>query len=196
MVVYLNLPEETDETFAFVNKMHDIIGKYYATDSFYVVGNTTSAMDLSSSFGEDNLLISVLSALLHIHDEAGGPLLPQHTHALALLASLLNEHLVCSRVLPHLTPARTHMQVVRQHRQGCRQHQHKSHESKNARTAHIATCLATAKPRRSGDTSGFHYCTVCSDEPVRHTAFVSTCFQMPCRQQFLTKHLATPPGNG
>ena len=63
MVVYLNLPEETDETFAFVNKMHDIIGKYYDKDSFYVVGNTTSAMDLSSSFGEDNLLISVLSAL-------------------------------------------------------------------------------------------------------------------------------------
>ena len=66
MLVYLNLPEETDETFAFVNKMHDIIGKYYATDSFYVVGNTTSAMDLSSSFGEDNLLISVLSALFVI----------------------------------------------------------------------------------------------------------------------------------
>ena len=66
MVVYLNLPEETDETFSFVNKMHDIIGKYYATDSFYVVGNTTSAMDLSSSFGEDNLLISVLSALFVI----------------------------------------------------------------------------------------------------------------------------------
>ena len=47
--------------------MHDIIGKCYATDSFYVVvGNTTSAMDLSSSFGEDNLLISVLSALFVI----------------------------------------------------------------------------------------------------------------------------------
>ena len=66
MVVYLNLPEETDETFAFVNQMHDIIGKYYDKDSFYVVGNTTSAMDLSSSFGEDNLLISVLSALFVI----------------------------------------------------------------------------------------------------------------------------------
>ena len=66
MVVYLNLPEETDETFAFVNRMHDIIGKYYDPDSFYVVGNTTSAMDLSSSFGEDNLLISVLSALFVI----------------------------------------------------------------------------------------------------------------------------------
>ena len=65
LVVYLNLPEETDETFAFIDKMHDIIGKYY-TDDYYVVGNTTSAMDLSSSFGEDNLLISVLSALFVI----------------------------------------------------------------------------------------------------------------------------------
>ena len=65
LVVYLNLPEETDETFAFVDKMHGIIGKYY-TDDYYVVGNTTSAMDLSSSFGEDNLLISVLSALFVI----------------------------------------------------------------------------------------------------------------------------------
>ena len=65
LVVYLNLPEETDETFAFVDKMHDIIGKYYDSD-YYVVGNTTSAMDLSSSFGEDNLLISVLSALFVI----------------------------------------------------------------------------------------------------------------------------------
>ena len=49
-----------------MDKMHDIIGKYYDSDSFYVVGNTTSAMDLSSSFGEDNLLISVLSALFVI----------------------------------------------------------------------------------------------------------------------------------
>ena len=45
--------------------MHDIIGKYYDSN-YYVVGNTTSAMDLSSSFGEDNLLISVLSALFVI----------------------------------------------------------------------------------------------------------------------------------
>ena len=40
-------------------------GKYYDSD-YYVVGNTTSAMDLSSSFGQDNLLISVLSALFVI----------------------------------------------------------------------------------------------------------------------------------
>ena len=65
MVAYLSVPEESDETFAFLDKMHDIVSKYYPEDA-YIVGNTTSAMDLSSSFGEDNLLISVLSALFVI----------------------------------------------------------------------------------------------------------------------------------
>ena len=65
MVVYLSIPEESDETFAFLVKMHDIVAKYYPEDA-YIVGNSTSAMDLSSSFGEDNLLISVLSALFVI----------------------------------------------------------------------------------------------------------------------------------
>ena len=65
MVAYLSVPEESDETFAFLDKMHDIVAKYYPEDA-YIVGNTTSAMDLSSSFGEDNLLISVLSALFVI----------------------------------------------------------------------------------------------------------------------------------
>ena len=65
LVVYLSVPEESDETFAFLDKMHDIVAKYYPEDA-YIVGNSTSAMDLSSSFGEDNLLISVLSALFVI----------------------------------------------------------------------------------------------------------------------------------
>lgn len=65
MVAYLSVPEESDETFAFLDKMHDMVSKYYPKDA-YIVGNTTSAMDLSSSFGEDNLLISVLSALFVI----------------------------------------------------------------------------------------------------------------------------------
>ena len=65
MVAYLSVPEESSETFAFLDKMHDIVYKYYPEDA-YIVGNTTSAMDLSSSFGEDNLLISVLSALFVI----------------------------------------------------------------------------------------------------------------------------------
>lgn len=62
MVVYLNLPEESDETMAFLDTIHAIIGKYYSGDT-YVVGNSTNVKDLSSSFVQDNVLISVLSAL-------------------------------------------------------------------------------------------------------------------------------------
>ena len=62
LVVYLNLPEESDETMDFLDTMHALIAKYYSSDT-YIVGNSTNVKDLSSSFGEDNLLISVLSAL-------------------------------------------------------------------------------------------------------------------------------------
>ena len=65
MVVYLNLPEESPETFAFLGEMRGIIGKYYE-DDYYIVGNSTSCRDLSSSFGKDNLLISILSAFFVI----------------------------------------------------------------------------------------------------------------------------------
>lgn len=62
MVVYLDLPEESDETFQMIDKIHDLVRGLYGED-VYVVGNTTSAIDLSSSFIQDNLLISILSAL-------------------------------------------------------------------------------------------------------------------------------------
>lgn len=80
MVVHLNLPEESKETFAFLSKMRSIIGKYYAGD-YYVVGNSTSSRDLSASFVEDNLIISILSAffviivLLFTFRSAGLPVL-------------------------------------------------------------------------------------------------------------------------
>ena len=62
LVVYLNLPEESDGTMDFLDTMHALIAKYYSSDT-YIVGNSTNVKDLSSSFGEDNMLISVLSAL-------------------------------------------------------------------------------------------------------------------------------------
>lgn len=65
LVVYLNLPEEGDDTFAFLDRVHDMMSKYY-TDNYYVVGNSTSDYDLSSSFSRDNLVISILSALFVI----------------------------------------------------------------------------------------------------------------------------------
>lgn len=65
LVAYLDLPEEGDETFEFLDEAHNIVAKYYSSDC-YVVGNSTSAKDLSSTFGEDNMLISILSALFVI----------------------------------------------------------------------------------------------------------------------------------
>lgn len=80
MVVYLNLPRESDETFAFLTQLREIMGKYYDSD-YYVVGDSTSSRDLSSSFEKDNLMISILSAffvivvLLFTFQSAGLPVL-------------------------------------------------------------------------------------------------------------------------
>ena len=80
MVVYLTLPEEGEETYAFLKEMRSIIGQYYESN-YYVVGNSTSSRDLSSSFITDNLMISILSAffvivvLLFTFQSAGLPVL-------------------------------------------------------------------------------------------------------------------------
>ena len=65
MVVYLNLPEESQETFDFLQEIRRVIGQHYEGD-YYVVGNSTSSRDLSASFAADNLMISILSALFVI----------------------------------------------------------------------------------------------------------------------------------
>lgn len=62
MVVYLNLPEESQETYDFLQEIRRVCGKYYDGD-YYVVGNSTSSRDLSASFAMDNLIISTLSTL-------------------------------------------------------------------------------------------------------------------------------------
>ncbi len=64
MLVYLNLPQESDETFAFLDEMHTISAKYYGEDvQVYVVGESTSQYDLRKSFETDNIIVSVLSIL-------------------------------------------------------------------------------------------------------------------------------------
>ena len=68
ILVYLNLPEEGDETFDFLQTIHREAEKYYPdkADEILLVGNSTSDYDLSSSFVTDNLIISILSALFVI----------------------------------------------------------------------------------------------------------------------------------
>ena len=79
ILIYMNLPEESEETFAFVDKIHEITEEYY--DNCYFVGNSTSDYDLSKSFAKDNIIISVFSilfviiVLLFTFKSAGLPLL-------------------------------------------------------------------------------------------------------------------------
>ena len=62
MLVSLNLPEEGDETFSFLGKMHDIAHKYYE-GKVLVAGESTSQMDLKTTFARDNTVVNVVSIL-------------------------------------------------------------------------------------------------------------------------------------
>ena len=64
ILVNLNLPKEGEETFAFIDTVHEICAKYY--DTSYFVGDSTSSYDLAKAFSTDNIIVSVLSALFVI----------------------------------------------------------------------------------------------------------------------------------
>lgn len=80
LVIYLNLPEEGEETYAFLQEIRNIVGQYYEGD-YYLVGNSTNSRDLSAYFASDNMMISLLSAffviivLLFTFKSAGLPVL-------------------------------------------------------------------------------------------------------------------------
>lgn len=65
MLIYSTLPEESAETFDFLDKVHQTAERYYP-EGVYLVGNSTNEKDLSSSFVDDNTMISVLSAIFVI----------------------------------------------------------------------------------------------------------------------------------
>ena len=80
MLVYLTLPEESEETFAFLDEMHDIAGKYYS-GKILVCGNSVSQYDLKKTFARDNTVVNVVSiltvlvVLLFTFKSAGMPVL-------------------------------------------------------------------------------------------------------------------------
>ena len=61
MVFVADAPTEGDETYALLDQIRAIGQDYY--DDVVLVGNSTNAFDLASSFSGDNLKISVLTAL-------------------------------------------------------------------------------------------------------------------------------------
>jgi len=81
MVLNLNLPEEGEETFHFLQTVHQEAEMYYPEGPVYLTGNSTSDYDLCTSFARDNILISVLSVvfviivLLFTFQSVGLPLL-------------------------------------------------------------------------------------------------------------------------
>lgn len=80
MLVYLTLPEESEETFNFLDRMHEIAGKYY-TGTVLVCGESVSQYDLQKTFGRDNMVVNVVSilavlvVLLFTFKSAGMPVL-------------------------------------------------------------------------------------------------------------------------
>ena len=81
VIVYLNLEEESKETFAFIDKLHDITEKYYPEDQIWVVGNSVSEYDLQKCYSRDSKITSIISilavliVLLFTFKSAGMPVL-------------------------------------------------------------------------------------------------------------------------
>ncbi len=63
MLIYLNLPEEGEETFAFLDEMHEMARKYYEEGTILIVGESTSQYDLCKTFSRDNTVVNVVSVL-------------------------------------------------------------------------------------------------------------------------------------
>lgn len=80
ILMELSLPEESDETFALIDQIREEARAVYG-DDILLVGESTKDRDLAASFGNDNLLISILSAvfvvivLLFTFQSAGLPVL-------------------------------------------------------------------------------------------------------------------------
>lgn len=65
MLIYSDYPVQSEESYAMIEKIHEIAESYYGGD-VYVAGNTTSARDLEDSFKHDSVMNTVLSALFVI----------------------------------------------------------------------------------------------------------------------------------
>ena len=81
VLIYLNLPEGGETTYAFLDTLRGIARSYYPEGDVYVVGNSSVEQDFKLSFATDNLVITIVSilivlvVLLFTFQSAGMPLL-------------------------------------------------------------------------------------------------------------------------
>ena len=64
MVIYLNLPDDSDRTFEFIEEMKDIARSYYGDGEIYAVGMSTTSMDFKGSFQLDNFIVTAVSIII------------------------------------------------------------------------------------------------------------------------------------
>ena len=64
MILYLNLPVESEETYDYLTVIKGVVGKYY--NESYFVGETAKDKDFSDAFSTDNTLISILTLVFVI----------------------------------------------------------------------------------------------------------------------------------
>ena len=64
VLIYLNLPEGGEETYAFLDTIRTTARKYYPSGEIYVVGDSSVEQDFKLSFATDNLVITVVSILI------------------------------------------------------------------------------------------------------------------------------------
>ena len=81
MLVYLTLPEESEETFTFIDRMREMASNHYPGGRVLVCGESVSQYDLQKTFDRDNLvnnlvsILAVLVVLLFTFKSAGMPVL-------------------------------------------------------------------------------------------------------------------------
>ncbi|MCR5735574.1 MAG: MMPL family transporter [Lachnospiraceae bacterium] len=63
MLVYLTLPQESSETFEFLDRMHKMAARYY-DGKILVCGETVSQYDLQKTFSRDNMVVNIVSILV------------------------------------------------------------------------------------------------------------------------------------
>lgn len=64
MLLYLTLPVSGDETYSFIDTIHEIAEGYYPDGTVYVAGDSTNEYDFQKSFVRDNLVVSIVSILI------------------------------------------------------------------------------------------------------------------------------------
>ena len=64
MLVYLNLPVSSEETYAFTDTIRDMAASYYPEGNVYVVGESTNEYEFQKTFSRDNIVVSIMSILI------------------------------------------------------------------------------------------------------------------------------------